>query len=165
MDRRVRHHLRRARAAALEGSARTRTPLAPRLADLREALARLYAETGVAIELAVSDGLVVSCEGQDLDEMLGNLVDNACRWCLGRVQVSAAARDGRVAVQVADDGPGLDPAAAEAVMARGRRLDEGVPGHGFGLPITLELAELYGGSLTLARSDLGGLQAELILPA
>jgi signal transduction histidine kinase len=165
MDHRVRHHLRRARAAALTGSARVRTPLAPRLTDLRDALARLYAEKGVAIGLAVPDDLAVSCEGQDLDEMLGNLVDNACRWCLGRVQVSAAARDGRVAVQVADDGPGLDPAAAEAVMARGRRLDEGVPGHGFGLPITLELAELYGGSLTLARSDLGGLQAELILPA
>lgn len=165
MDRRVRHHLRRARAAALAGSARVRTPLAPRLMDLRDALARLYAEKGVAIGLAVPDDLAVSCEGQDLDEMLGNLVDNACRWCLGRVQVSAAARDGRVAVQVADDGPGLDPAAAEAVMARGRRLDEGVPGHGFGLPITLELAELYGGSLTLARSDLGGLRAELILPA
>jgi signal transduction histidine kinase len=165
MDRRVRHHLRRARAAALAGSARVRTPLAPRLADLREALARLYAEKGVAIGLAVPDGLMVSCESQDLDEMLGNLVDNACRWCRGRVQVSAEARDGRVAVRVDDDGPGLDPAAAEAVMARGRRLDEGVPGHGFGLPITLELAELYGGGLTLGHSDLGGLRAELILPA
>ncbi|MCJ2070962.1 HAMP domain-containing histidine kinase [Methylobacterium sp. J-030] len=165
MDRRVRHHLRRARAAALEGSARTRTPLAPRLADLRDALTRLYAEKGVAIELAVPEDLAVSCEGQDLDEMLGNLVDNACRWCRGRVRVSAAAPDGSVHVRVEDDGPGLDPAAAAAVMARGRRLDEGVPGHGFGLPITLELAELYGGGLSLARADLGGLRADLVLPA
>ncbi|MCJ2090041.1 sensor histidine kinase [Methylobacterium sp. E-005] len=165
MDRRVRHHLRRARAAALEGAARTRTPLAPRLTDLRDALTRLYAEKGVAIELAVPDGLVVSCEGQDLDEMLGNLVDNACRWCRGRVRVSAATEDGAVRVRVEDDGPGLDAEAAAAVMARGRRLDEGVPGHGFGLPITLELAELYGGGLTLGRADLGGLQAELVLPA
>lgn len=165
MDRRVRHHLRRARAAALEGAARTRTPLAPRLADLRDALTRLYAEKGVAIELAVPDGLVVSCEGQDLDEMLGNLVDNACRWCRGRVRVSAGAEDGSIQVRVEDDGPGLDPEAAAAVMARGRRLDEGVPGHGFGLPITLELAELYGGGLSLDRSDLGGLRSELRLPA
>jgi len=165
MDRRVRHHLRRARAAALEGSARTRTLLAPRLADLRDALTRLYAEKGVAIELAVPDGLVVSCEGQDLDEMLGNLVDNACRWCRGQVRVSAAAEDGSVRVRVEDDGPGLDAEAAAAVMARGRRLDEGVPGHGFGLPITLELAELYGGGLSLDRSDLGGLRSELRLPA
>jgi len=165
MDRRVRHHLRRARAAALEGSARTRTLLAPRLADLRDALTRLYAEKGVAIELAMPDGLVVSCEGQDLDEMLGNLVDNACRWCRGQVRVSAAAEDGSVRVRVEDDGPGLDAEAAAAVMARGRRLDEGVPGHGFGLPITLELAELYGGGLSLDRSDLGGLRSELRLPA
>ncbi|MGH1589661.1 sensor histidine kinase [Methylobacterium phyllosphaerae] len=165
MDRRVRHHLRRARAAALAGSARGRTPLAPRVADLREALARLYADKGVAVAVAVPDDLSVACEGQDLDEMLGNLVDNACRWCRTRVQVSAAARDGIVRIRVEDDGPGLDGAAAEAVMARGRRLDEGVPGHGFGLPITLELAELYGGGLTLGRSELGGLKADLALPA
>ena len=165
MDHRVRHHLRRARAAALAGSARGRTILAPRLSDLRDALARLYAGKGVALALDVPDALSVSCEGQDLDEMLGNLVDNACRWCRGRVRVSATARDGAVAVSVEDDGPGLDPAAASAVMARGRRLDEGVPGHGFGLPITLELAELYGGGLSLGRSDLGGLRAELRLPA
>ena len=164
MDRRVRHHLRRARAAALAGSAQRRTPLAPRLSDLRDALARLYAEKGAAIELAVPEDLSVPCEGQDLDEMLGNLVDNACRWCRGRVQVSAVAEDGTVRVRVEDDGPGLDAEAAAAVMARGRRLDEGVPGHGFGLPITLELAELYGGGLTLGRADLGGLRAELVLP-
>jgi len=164
MDRRVRHHLRRARAAALAGSARTRTPLAPQLTDLRDALVRLHAKKGVAIDLAVPDDLAASCEGQDLDEMLGNLVDNACRWCRGRVQVSAVAEDGTVRVRVEDDGPGLDAEAAAAVMARGRRLDEGVPGHGFGLPITLELAELYGGGLTLGRADLGGLRAELVLP-
>jgi len=165
MDRRVRHHLRRARAAALAGSARGRTALAPRLSDLRAALTRIYAEKGVAIDLDVPEALSVPCEGQDLDEMLGNLVDNACRWCRSRVRVSATARDGGVSLSVEDDGPGLDPAAASAVMARGRRLDEGVPGHGFGLPITLELAELYGGGLSLGRSELGGLRADLVLPA
>ncbi|MBP1183574.1 sensor histidine kinase [Methylobacterium sp. PvR107] len=165
MDRRVRHHLRRARAAALAGSTRRRTHLAPRLSDLRDALARLYAEKGAAIDLAVPEDLSVPCEGQDLDEMLGNLVDNACRWCRTRVRIGVAAQDGGIHVRVEDDGPGLDAEAAASVMARGRRLDEGVPGHGFGLPITLELAELYGGGLSLARSDLGGLRAELVLPA
>ena len=81
------------------------------------------------------------------------------------MRVAATARDGAVRIRVEDDGPGLDRESAEAVMARGRRLDEGVPGHGFGLPITLELAELYGGGLSLGRSDLGGLRAELVLPA
>ncbi|EIZ85767.1 integral membrane sensor signal transduction histidine kinase [Methylobacterium sp. GXF4] len=165
MDRRVRHHLRRARAAALSGSARGRTPLAPRVSDLRDALVRLYAEKGVVIDLAVPDALSVPCEGQDLDEMLGNLVDNACRWCRSRVRVVAVSEAGGIVVRVEDNGPGLDGAAAAAVMERGRRLDEGVPGHGFGLPITLELAELYGGGLTLGRSELGGLKAELTLPA
>ncbi|RZK76715.1 MAG: sensor histidine kinase, partial [Methylobacterium sp.] len=102
---------------------------------------------------------------QDLDEMLGNLVDNACRWCRSRVRVTALPQANGVRVAVEDDGAGLAAEAAEAVMARGRRLDEGVPGHGFGLPITLELAELYGGGLSLGRSDLGGLKAELLLPA
>ncbi|MEE7437863.1 ATP-binding protein [Methylobacterium oryzae] len=83
----------------------------------------------------------------------------------GDIRLSDPGPDDAVAVVVDDDGPGLDPAAASAVMARGRRLDEGVPGHGFGLPITLELAELYGGGLSLGRSDLGGLRAELRLPA
>lgn len=126
---------------------------------------RLYAEKGVAIDLAVPDALSVPCEEQDLDEMLGNLVDNACRWCRSRVRVVAAGEASGIVVRVEDDGPGLDGAAAAAVMERGRRLDEGVPGHGFGLPITLELAELYGGGLTLGRSELGGLKAELTLPA
>ncbi|MDP4024906.1 ATP-binding protein [Methylobacterium sp. NEAU 140] len=165
MDRRVRHHLRRARAAALAGSAQARTPLEPRLADLRDALAKLHADRGVRIDLAVPADLAAACEAQDLDEMLGNLLDNACRWCRGAVRVSVERAEDGVRVRVEDDGPGLDPEAAAAVMARGRRLDEGVPGHGFGLPITLELAELYGGSLRLGRSELGGLCAALSLPA
>ncbi|MEG7643353.1 ATP-binding protein, partial [Listeria monocytogenes] len=79
--------------------------------------------------------------------------------------VAAFGEAGGVRIRVEDDGAGLDPQAAASVMERGRRLDEGVPGHGFGLPITLELAELYGGGLTLGRSELGGLKAELTLPA
>jgi len=164
MDRRVRHHLRRARAAALAGPARARTPLLPRLDDLRAVLLRLHAERSPAITLAVPEEAAVACEGQDLDEMLGNLLDNACRWCRRAVRVSTARRDSQIEIRIEDDGPGLAPEEALAMLERGRRLDEGVPGDGFGLPITLELAELYGGTLTLSRSDLGGLSATLRLP-
>ncbi|MCJ2014326.1 sensor histidine kinase [Methylobacterium sp. J-076] len=164
MDRRVRHHLRRARAAALAGPARARTPLLPRLADLREVLLRIHAERRPEIALAVPEDTSVACEGQDLDEMLGNLLDNACRWCAGTVRVAAERAGGQVEIRIEDDGPGLASDAASAMLERGRRLDEGVPGDGFGLPITLELAELYGGSLSLGRSSLGGLRATLRLP-
>ncbi|TXN06526.1 sensor histidine kinase, partial [Methylobacterium sp. WL122] len=164
MDRQVRHHLRRARAAALEGTARGRIGLASPIQDLAATLGRLHAAKGVRVRTEIAEGLTVSCEAQDLDEMLGNLMDNACQWCRGEVRVSAAMQDGAVAIGVEDDGMGLDPTAATSVLRRGQRLDETVPGNGFGLSITLELAELYGGGLTLDRSDLGGLRATLVLP-
>ncbi|MFD0936591.1 ATP-binding protein, partial [Methylobacterium trifolii] len=144
---------------------RTRTDLRAHVLDLAEALRRLHADRRLAIEADVPEGLVVACDGQDLDEMLGNLMDNACTWAKARVRISAIPLDQGVCLRVEDDGPGLDGDAFAAVMARGRRLDESVPGHGFGLPITLELAELYGGALDLRRSGLGGLRAELRLPA
>ncbi len=97
--------------------------------------------------------------------MLGNLIDNACRWAASRVRIRAARDGGLIELRVEDDGPGLTPEQAAHVLQRGRRLDETVPGDGFGLPITLELAELYGGTLSLERSDLGGLLARLGLPA
>ena len=164
MDRQVRHHLRRARAAALDGATRGGIALASPIADLAATLGRLHAAKGVRIRADVAEGLAVACEAQDLDEMLGNLMDNACQWCRGDVRVSAAPADGAVAIRVEDDGPGLDAAAAASVLRRGQRLDETVPGNGFGLSITLELAELYGGGLTLDRSGLGGLRATLVLP-
>ena len=165
MDRRVRHHLRRARAAALGGATRARTELAGPVADLRTTFDRLYAEKGLAFDLAVPAGLAVACDAQDIDEMLGNLIDNACQWTHGRIRISAEAAEAAIRVTVEDDGPGLDPEAADRAIRPGGRLDERVPGHGFGLSITTELAELYGGTLRLARSDLGGLSARLTLPA
>lgn len=164
MDRRVRHHLRRARAAALAGPGRVRTALLPRLTDLRAVLVQIHAGKRPDIALDVAADLAVACEEQDCDEMLGNLLDNACRWCAGRVAVRAERAGSQIEIRIEDDGPGLSPEAAAAVMERGRRLDEAVPGDGFGLPITLELAELYGGSLSLGRAEGGGLRATLRLP-
>jgi signal transduction histidine kinase len=164
LDRGLRHHLRRARSAALAGATRMRTTLAGPVADLAGALERLHAEKGVRVTCAIPPGLAVACDPQDLDEMLGNLIDNACTWCTGAVRVAADAIGSDVVIAIEDDGPGLGPAALAAVAQRGRRLDETVPGHGFGLAITTELAELYGGGLELDRSEMGGLRARLRLP-
>ena len=165
MDRRLRHHLRRARSAAVAGPVRVRAPLGPHLADLRAALLRLHAAKAIDLTLAVPQALAVACDPQDLDEMLGNLIENACQWCNAAVRVTAEAAGAGIVVSIEDDGPGLSADEAEAVLARGRRLDESLPGNGFGLPIAAELAGLYGGGLALGRSRLGGLAARLTLPA
>ena len=164
MDGQIRHHLRRARTAALGGATRERTALDTPVADLRATFARLYADKGIAFAVEVPDGMAVACDGQDVDEMLGNLIDNACRWCRARVRIAASLSERGVTVTVEDDGPGLDADAAAGVLGRGKRLDETVPGHGFGLSITTELAELYGGSLRLDRGTFHGLRARLDLP-
>jgi len=164
MDRRVQHHLRRARSAAGAGPARARAPLAAHVADLRAAMLRLHADKTIAMDVGIPAGLGVACDPQDLDEMLGNPIENACRWCAGEVRVAAAAEGPEVRIVVEDDGPGLDPAQIAKVLQRGRRLDESTPGHGFGLPIATELAGLYGGRLDLARAGLGGLRVTLVLP-
>lgn len=164
MDRRVRHHLRRARVAALGGAVRTRVDLDDHIDGMRLTFSRLYAEKGVSLEVAVPAGLAVACDAQDIDEMLGNLIDNACQWCRGSVRVSGSTTGDGVVVTVEDDGHGLDDLELAEVARRGRRLDESVPGNGFGLSITTELAELYGGGLRLDRSERGGLRATLRLP-
>src|SRR5262249_57168343 len=104
---------------------------------------------------------------EDLEEMLGNLLDNACKWARSRVQVTATAAldTSRIAIDVDDDGVGLDPAMRDRVLRRGVRADEGAPGSGLGLAIVRELAEAYGGAIALDRSPTGGVRARLVLPA
>jgi signal transduction histidine kinase len=97
--------------------------------------------------------------------MLGNLLDNACKWARTRVTIDACVREKAVLVSVDDDGPGLEPAMRVAVLQRGVRADESSPGSGLGLAIVRDLAELYGGSLTLTRSPAGGVRAQLQLPS
>ncbi|MCC7348317.1 MAG: sensor histidine kinase, partial [Variibacter sp.] len=108
---------------------------------------------------------------QDLEEMVGNLVDNACKWAQSRVRVEimtdpagGARATGEVRIVVDDDGPGLSPGQREQVAKRGQRLDETKPGSGLGLSIVTELSGLYGGGLTLGNAPIGGLRAELVLP-
>lgn len=165
MDRRIRHHLSRARAAALGGSGRSRTALGPALADHAAVFAKLYADKEIAVEVDADPATEVACEAQDLDEMLGNLIDNACKWARSRVRVTATPDNRMIKVSVEDDGPGLPDGQSTEVLKAGKRIDESMPGYGFGLPITRELAELYGGALSLDRSDLGGLRVVASLPA
>ena len=165
MDRRIRHHLSRARLAALGGPERARTLLAPRVADHIGAFGKLYADKGLAYEIGIAPDIALACEAQDLDELLGNLLDNASKWARQRVLVAADRVGPMVEMTIEDDGPGLSDQQAVDVMRPGHRLDESAPGYGFGLPITRELAELYGGTVALGRSELGGLRAGVTLPA
>jgi signal transduction histidine kinase len=132
---------------------------------------KIYQHRGIAIDVDAPEGARFRGEQQDLEEMVGNLVDNACKWAQSRVAVGAFSekpdpRDDRrtIRIVVDDDGPGLSPQQREQVARRGRRLDETKPGSGLGLSIVVELASLYGGSLTLGTAPIGGLRAELMLP-
>jgi signal transduction histidine kinase len=97
--------------------------------------------------------------------MLGNLLDNACKWAKSRISLESSGRGDLLVITVDDDGPGIDPSKREAVLQRGVRADEAAPGSGFGLAIVRDLVELYGGSLSLGCSPAGGLRATLQLPA
>lgn len=141
----------------------TRTNVAQVLERLRRTLARLYPERSITV--AADSALAFRGEAQDLEQMLGNLMGNACQWATGSIRVRAVQQQARLALEVADDGPGLPPEPRELVAARGRRLDETKPGVGLGLAIVSELAELYGGHLKLAQAPAGGLLAALILPS
>jgi signal transduction histidine kinase len=112
------------------------------------------------------EGLYFRGDRSDLEEMIGNLLDNACKWAETDVTVTVSAgRPGRLSVVVGDDGPGLTEEQMKRVIERGERLDESKPGSGLGLSIVKEIATLYGGSITLGRAPAGGLSAQLDLPA
>jgi signal transduction histidine kinase len=164
MDRRIRHHLSRARLAALGGPERARTLLAPRVADHIGAFGKLYADKGLAYEMRIAPEIALACEAQDLDELLGNLLDNASKWARKRVLIAADRAGQMIEMTIEDDGPGLTDQQAVDVIRPGHRTDESAPGYGFGLPITRELAELYGGTFSLGRSAFGGLSAAVTLP-
>jgi signal transduction histidine kinase len=165
MDRRIRHHLGRARLAALGGPLRARTVIASRVDDLALVLGKVNAQKEIAFVNTIPPGLAVACEQQDIDEMFGNVLENAFVWCRGKVAVSSREEGRSIVLFVDDDGPGLSQEQMSLAMQAGRRFDERSAGFGFGLSITSELAELYAGSLTLERSELGGLRVALRLPA
>lgn len=158
------HHMARARAAATKGVPGSSTAIEGAVAAIVRVMRRLYDERGLDIEDRIPPGLVFAGDRQDFDEILGNLVDNACKWANGRIEISAGAEAGMIWLAVDDDGPGLADAERDAVLSPGVRLDESVPGSGLGLAMVREFAALYGGRLHLGRSALGGLRARVELP-
>jgi signal transduction histidine kinase len=165
MRRQIDYHLAHARAAASGAAPGAHCPILPSAEGLARTLLRLHADRGLTIDVDVSPDQTVRTEREDLDEMLGNLLDNACKWAKRRVAVRAARAEAFIHITVDDDGPGLDPALREKVIQRGVRADQAAPGSGFGLAIVRDLAELYAGSIALESSELGGLRARLTLPA
>ncbi len=164
MRRQIDYHLAHARAAASGATLGARCAVADSVEPLVRTLHRLHADRGVTIESNVAAGHVFRGQREDLDEMLGNLLDNACKWARSRVAVASAACGNHILITVDDDGPGLDASMREAVLHRGVRADEAAPGSGLGLAIVRDLADVYGGSIALDASPLGGLRARLRLP-
>lgn len=165
MSHQVDHHLRRARAAARAQGQGERTPVAPVLAELSRTLERIFRDKSLSIDWRCPDDLCFQGERQDLLEVAGNVMENACKWCVGRVRVNGGPESSRqLFLTVEDDGPGLMAEQREEVLRRGARLDESAPGSGLGLAIVDELVRAYGGSVTLSASALGGLRLALVLP-
>jgi len=167
----VARQLERARLAARSGVARALVDVPPVVIALARTMEKLHRDREIAIDVDVPEHARFRGEQQDLEEMVGNLVDNGCKWAQSRVaievltdQATADDEKGRVHIIVDDDGPGLSPTEREQVALRGQRLDETKPGSGLGLSIVVELARLYGGALTLGTAPIGGLRAELALP-
>jgi signal transduction histidine kinase len=163
MRRQVDHHLARARAIGRRSSAQARADIWPSLESVERAVSRLY--ENVTIDLAGDKNAAVRVERQDLDEMLGNLIENAAKYGGSRVFVTVKNMEECVEIEVEDDGRGIPEAERISIFDRGARLDTGKPGTGLGLAIVRDVAQIYGGSILLEESeDLGGLLARLKLP-
>lgn len=163
LDEAVRHHLARASAAggaSLAGRVRADEALAP----VVDGLSRLAERRGIELDVELAPSLALRVDAQDLQEMVGNLLENALHWARHRVTLRLTTRDGAACLEVEDDGPGMPPEQREAALARGARLDERRSGSGLGLAIVEDLMALYDGRLTLEAAELGGLAARIRLP-
>jgi signal transduction histidine kinase len=167
----VARHLERARLAARSSVAATVTEVRPVLLALGRTMEKIHRDRDIAIDIEAAEQLKFRGESQDLEEMVGNLVDNACKWAQSRVRIealvdrqSATGEVVTIRIIIDDDGGGLSPAERAQVARRGMRLDETKPGSGLGLSIVTEVASLYGGALHLGTAPIGGLRAELVLP-
>jgi signal transduction histidine kinase len=168
----VTYYLDRARVAARAGGLGEVTEVAPVTAALVDIFDKIYRDRAITFSMKSVEGLRFQGERQDLEEMVGNLVDNAGKWARHGVMIAIEPVGSGTAkarpffrVTIDDDGQGLAPELRESAMRRGRRLDETRPGSGLGLSIVVDLAALYGGALKLDASPMGGLRAELELPA
>lgn len=163
MTRQINYHLARARAAASGVSGNARCNVGESASALIRTLSKLYADRALSITTDLSSELQARVQREDLDEMLGNLLDNAYKWAKTEIHLHVVQAGSSLLFVVDDDGPGLTPDQRSLVLERGVRLDEASPGSGLGLAIVRDLAELYGGSIELDASPLGGLRGRLSL--
>jgi signal transduction histidine kinase len=165
MEMLLQHHLSRARSAALLGAAAVDSSALHVAQNLATALHRIFANKDLELDVKGDATLCVRVERQDLTEMLGNVLENACQWARHQVTLEVSRCGGHILITVTDDGPGVATEEHDMVLARGIRLDEAKPGSGLGLAITRDLVALYGGELLLREADPGGLMVQLSLPA
>jgi len=166
MRRQIDYHLAHARASASGGNPSARCHVLTSADGIARTMMTLHVDKRIVVDVQVSHDQFVRAQREDLDEMLGNLVENACKWAKTRVEIRSWSSDAHIdtIITVEDDGPGLPPELRQTVLQRGVRADEAAPGSGLGLAIVADLAELYGGAIVLDSSPLGGLRARLSLP-
>jgi signal transduction histidine kinase len=162
MERIITRHL--ARAATAGPGRHAAVPIAPIVDEIARGLERIHADRNLELLKEIPGDLVYAADREDLEEMIGNLVENAYKWARSRIRISVQSDASALSLIVEDDGPGIEDQHAEQVTERGTRLDESTPGTGLGLSIVTDIANIYSGNLRLARARLGGLRAELTLP-
>ncbi|MNL47811.1 Virulence sensor histidine kinase PhoQ [compost metagenome] len=141
------------------------TALKPRIDDIVDIMSRIHADRGIVATVDVDPELLLQVTPEDLDEIVGNIIDNAFKWAKSAVRISAKKTGRDVWIVISDNGPGIEDNRISEAFQPGRRMDETVPGDGFGLTIVKELVELHGGSIRLERGENGGLTCSLALPA
>ena len=163
MDQRVSYQLRRARASGSTGLGTEPVVVTPIVEDHKQTLDNVYRDKRVVCTLDIAPGTVFRGDPGDLTEILGNLMDNAYKYCKSQVHVAGESNAQRLSVRVADDGRGIGAELAHELGQRGKRADESVPGQGIGLAVVRETVELYRGALTVGRSELGGAEVRIEL--
>jgi signal transduction histidine kinase len=164
MSRQVNYHLARARAAASGTSGGARCAVGPCVDGVVRAVSKVFAARALSISSNTDEGVTVRLQQEDLEEILGNLLENACKWATSKLAVRSVMDGSTVVLTVDDDGPGLDPEHRALALERGGRVDETAPGSGLGLAIVRDLVELYAGTIRLEDSHLGGLRVRVELP-
>ena len=170
MDEIVRYQLRKPAASVADNLVLVPVPVEREVKRLIDGLRKVYRDKNPEFDVRIESGLQFRGDKGDFLEVAGNLLDNACKWCAGKVRISVvpsvgarAAASGMV-LTVSDDGPGIPEDAAKALLQRGMRLDEATPGHGIGLAVVKDIASSYGGKLSIQRSELGGAEIMVSIP-
>ncbi|MEJ2449607.1 MAG: ATP-binding protein [Gammaproteobacteria bacterium] len=164
MDHIVAHQLQRA-ATAGGSPARQSIPLAPVINKICRALDKVYQDKHIRFDYTIAEDIGLRVDEGDLMEVLGNLLDNACKWCRQQVQIETRIEHTRARISIADDGPGIEQAQVDMILQRGGRIDQSKPGQGIGLSVVADIIEAYKGHITVSKSQLGGACFSFDLPA